>query len=487
MLGAAWEVRNTSGGAPARRLACDEFRIMLKKRYLTIRLARPCQAPAAPSIFAILVPHRRSRTSGQPIMIGLILSLLNLFFFFFPPIEVAPALAPYRLQFIILFPGVAISLVAMSMRPFDIQKPQVWLMIGLWFSVCMSLLSKLQLRATLYSFVDFIVVVSMFIMIAANVNSARRIRVVCGTLALFALTLAIMGICAYHFQYLGDKLVWTHLAEGPVLVTRIMSFGTLNDPNDFAQFLLVGIAMIGVFWRKGRTPANLILLGPPALILIYAIYLTGSRGAMFGIAMIVFVVLSRRIGPIQSVALSATMVLVLIAGHFGGGRSISMQEERITAWGTGISLLKTHPLFGAGFNHFTEKSDITAHNSFVLCFAELGFVGYFFWLGLIIVTVMYFQRMLKIPDENEEDAKAARLVQPLRAAVFSYLVTAWFLSRTYSPVLYVLIALAGALVEVRRKSNPQFASMPLRWVPKTVALQFASVALVYLTIRVRAF
>jgi O-antigen ligase len=420
-------------------------------------------------------------------MIGVILSLVNLFFFFFPPVEIAPVLLPYRVQIVILVPGVAVSLAVLAMRPTGIQKPQLALIIGLWFAICMSFLSKLQLRSTLFGFTEFIVPVCMYLLIAINANTPGRIRAICIAIFLCVFAMAIMGIFAYHTGYLEDSLIFARLGEGFQWVRRVRSFGTLNDPNDFAQVLVVGIGLAGVFWRKGRTPINLLFLTPVVAVMAYAIYLTGSRGAIFGLAMIAFVAISTRLGPMQSMLLAGAMAVVLVAGHFGGGRQITMQEERLTAWGSGIALLKSHPLFGIGYAQFTEHSDITAHNSFVLCFAELGLFGYFFWLALIIVSVLNLQRLTKLPVETPEQAKAARLVNPLRGAMFAYLMTGWFLSRTYNPVFYVLVALVGALIHVRKEADPKLTSAPLRWVPKTVAVQFASVILIYLTIRVRAF
>ena len=65
-----------------------------------------------------------------------------------------------------------------------------------------------------------------------------------------------------------------------------------------------------------------------------------------------------------------------IAASAIGGRAISSKEqsaaERIEAWSVGLELLKWRPLFGAGYGNFTDHHHLTAHNSFVLCFAELG-------------------------------------------------------------------------------------------------------------------
>ena len=62
-----------------------------------------------------------------------------------------------------------------------------------------------------------------------------------------------------------------------------------------------------------------------------------------------------------------------------------MQDEsnagRLDAWSAGLGMFRQQPFFGVGYNMFTDHNEITAHNSFVLCFAELGLFGYFIWLA----------------------------------------------------------------------------------------------------------
>ncbi|MEO5883450.1 MAG: hypothetical protein ABIQ06_13615 [Caldimonas sp.] len=83
----------------------------------------------------------------------------------------------------------------------------------------------------------------------------------------------------------------------------------------------------------------------------------------------------------------------------------------------------------------------------MLAFAEPGLVGYFAWLGLIVVTWLGLGQALRAA---RPDAKAAKLALALRAALVAYLTCAWFLSRTYSPGLFVLLALCVARWSVSR-------------------------------------
>jgi hypothetical protein len=93
----------------------------------------------------------------------------------------------------------------------------------------------------------------------------------------------------------------------------------------------------------------------------------------------------------------------MLALDFTGGRVISASEgaDRLEAWATGLELFKGAPLFGIGFGAFTDFNDITAHNSFVLCLAELGLIGSTIWMALLVTTTMGLNRLVA---EREEPA-----------------------------------------------------------------------------------
>ena len=55
---------------------------------------------------------------------------------------------------------------------------------------------------------------------------------------------------------------------------------------------------------------------------------------------------------------------------------------RVEAWYEGIQMFKSSPVFGVGKGMFTDFNNLTAHNSYMLVLAELGFVGSIFFLGL---------------------------------------------------------------------------------------------------------
>jgi hypothetical protein len=412
---------------------------------------------------------------------SLLFVILSLALNYFSPAELFPSLANYHLQQFVLAPALIGTLVLLSQR-LKFLWPQDFLMIGFWFAVVMTRLTSGWFGGALASFFAFSAIVLVYFLVSWNSYSLSRIRIICGAVSACGVIMASQGLLAYHTGRNADKLI---------VRDRVVGWGILNDPNDLSQFLIVCLALLGVWWNK-RSPLRSALLAVPAVILLYTIYLTLSRGAALGFVAVLFVLLSTRISKFISGVAVTFVFLVMLAVGFGGGRDYSLKEGsaagRVMAWGTGIGMLKSHPVFGVGFGIFTDYNELTAHNSFVLCFAELGLFGYFFWLGLILTTVTGMERMIRLPVKAPAEEDFRRIAQSLRAALYGFLVTSWFLSRTYTITLYVLLALCGSIIYLREGGRLAVVNTMLnrRWVRLTVACQLASLVIVYVSVRLRS-
>jgi hypothetical protein len=186
-------------------------------------------------------------------------------------------------------------------------------------------------------------------------------------------------------------------------VLRIRGAGFLNDPNDFAQILEIALPLTFMGWRQGRVVANLLIVVLPAALLLCAIFLTHSRGALLGLAVIALMAGRRRLGTTTSAVLTVALVLLLLSLNFTGGREISAAEgaERLDAWAMGLEFFKSAPLFGIGFGAFSDLNEITAHNSFVLCLAELGLIGSILWVALLVAPMMSLNRIISFTEKSE--------------------------------------------------------------------------------------
>jgi len=422
---------------------------------------------------------------------GLFLAILSLVLSFFSPADMFPALGPYHLQALLMLPALAYSVALVAMRPSRMEPTLCFLVMAIWGASAMSLLSKFRLGNAYDTLFQVGPQIICFFLVHINCFSLKRVKILGAVLMLSALVMAIQGILAFHTGYQADQLLYFPSSGGSASPPRVRALGFLNDPNDFAQFLLVGLALLGLFWAKRNPVRNLVLLVPPALTLIYAVYLTFSRGAIFGLLALIFMAFYRK--GTQVVALFATIVslVLMLVMQFGGGREISLAESsaggRVEAWGAGIGMLKSYPLFGVGFGQFTKHHELTAHNSFVLCFAELGLVGFFFYLAAILAAGIGLHKLTALPVKTPEDASFNSAVMAVRTAFAVFLSTCWFLSRTYSIPFYVLLGLAASMIQMRRPEFPMVRLSIGRLITLTLASEVLVILTVYALVRIRNF
>ncbi|MBA6252583.1 O-antigen ligase [Colwellia sp. MB3u-55] len=176
---------------------------------------------------------------------------------------------------------------------------------------------------------------------------------------------------------------------------RIKFVGIFSDPNDVGLLFLMTIPLIFYF----RETQNWLVRQISVLSLVaifYGIYLTNSRGTLLGVLVLIVLYLYKRYGKIVAnvLVISAIPVLLLV---FSGFRSISASEEsahgRLDAWYAGSQMLKSNPLFGTGLGGFLDNHHLTAHNTYVLCWSELGVVGFLVWFSFLFSIIFMLHKI----------------------------------------------------------------------------------------------
>jgi O-antigen ligase len=223
--------------------------------------------------------------------------------------------------------------------------------------------------------------------------------------------------------------------------------------------------------------------------MMYAIYLTHSRGAILSLLVVMMVAIRRKVGNALAGIFTAFGFLAGILMNFAGGRAMSSADNsaigRLEAWSKGLELLKAHPLFGVGYNEFTTHNQLTAHNSVVLCFAELGFPTFCIWVALLVVTLIELHALRNLKAEAPQDVELRRCARAIQLSLYAFLTAAWFLSRTYVVTLYLLIAAAAAVADIARRAGKPMPKLPFpRLATMSVATAAGLIFAVYLTIKV---
>jgi putative inorganic carbon (hco3(-)) transporter len=353
---------------------------------------------------------------------------------------------------------------------------------------------------------------SVFLLVLLNATTLKRLKTLIIVFVSSILVLALTGIYSYHTGFMVEQFVLAQGISGAepdqstinplengiapakdtsgLYMWRVHSAGTLADPNDFGQILIATMPLLWAILRSNSVWVQTLLLALPYSLLMYATLLTQSRGALVGLAAVGLAVFHRLFGVLLTAGLASMMVLGIVGMSYGGGRAMSTGEEsaaqRIDAWWVGIELLQAYPVLGAGYGTFTKHHDLTAHNSFVLCFAELGLTGFFLWSALLVLAYKQLSYITAQPQVRLEKNEH-RLADGLRFALIGYFAAAWFLSRTYAPATFLFLGVAVATSYVvstaaysRSTHSENIGYLLVPWKVSTLLLMTSAIFAVYL-------
>lgn len=321
----------------------------------------------------------------------------------------------------------------------------------------------------LFVFVFFAPVLMAFVLLANAADTRSRLRTVMAVFVACATVLSVHGI-----EQSMTGIGWTGV--GMSQETRIQYVGIFNDPNDLGMLFIMCLPMaIYLGSRGGLLGLRRLLWWGMAAVLVYGIFLTDSRGTMLALVAILGVYVWQKRGLV--------MAGLLAAGAMGGliAMPSRMQEldaseasaaGRIDSWYEGIQMFIGNPLFGVGAGGYTDVNPLTAHNSFVLVLAEMGIIGFTLWLAIVGYSFKMTLSMLKRGDDIMDDVPAEipdetvvsewrddrALTLTLLLSLSGFFVAAFFLSRSYVVILYLLVALVVANYVRLRET---YASLPV--------------------------
>lgn len=426
------------------------------------------------------------------------------------PIEMfAPELAYLRIMVVLSVLTIVSSVIAYAQSgKIAAQSVHLKLVFGMLLAWTLSRVAQGWLEPALNTFSDYSLSIFIVLTTFVNVNTVERLKATCKTFAYCMVFLSALGVYSFHTGYMAEKLVLRQFVsdEGsgeavanvipadevsPMFLWRLHSLGMLKDPNDFGQALVVALPMVFGMRVQRRWARNAMLVYLPMMVIVYAVSLTHSRGTLLGVASLLFFGVRSYLGTMRTALLLGGGGLAAMALNVTGGRGYSANEEsaggRVDAWSEGIRMLAHHPLFGVGAGNFTEHHNYTAHNSFVLAFAEVGFVGYFVWLGFLVIAYKGLARVIQHAAPGSLEAQWAVL---LRSSLLGFLTCAFFLSKAYDPLLYLLLGCCAALYSVSAKSVEGgvggiagFGRVP--WRGTTLWIEFGSIFLIYLIVIVK--
>ncbi|HEY2040538.1 MAG TPA: O-antigen ligase family protein [Edaphobacter sp.] len=291
--------------------------------------------------------------------------------------------------------------------------PQTFALVGMVIAVFCSMVMTGWLGSIMPAVLGFIPNAFTFFLVVVNFKTKRHLQLLVFTLFFVSAYTIFRGYNALRVQDYANPYLMPQGAEEGGYFYRLRGMAFINDPNDFAQVMVSLIPCMFFFWKKGSLPRNILFVLIPVGWLVFGMFLTHSRGGIIALLAVILFGSRRKIGTIPATIIAAGFFALTTVVGWSGGRDVSVEagSGRMEAWAVGIDLLKSHPIFGVGFARFGEYFFITAHNTVVVCAAELGMFGLFWWVMFVLPTIRDAASCSLIETEKhseEEDFSYAR-------------------------------------------------------------------------------
>ena len=213
-------------------------------------------------------------------------------------------------------------------------------------------------------------------------------------------------------------------------------------------------------WKK-----KLFLFFP--LIALTGTISSSSRGAILGAVSVLFFVLfikgKNKIKSVFVLAIILAFVYFLIPDQsltrFYSAGEDNTSISRLVYWKRGLELVSRFPFLGVGYNNWIvaqEKifglyGELVSHNIFIQCASELGYIGLFVFILMILFTfVNNFQTRKFVSQPGNENRFIYYMAHGLDGALVGYLVSGFFVTVLYYPYFWINLAMTVSLNAIAR-------------------------------------
>jgi probable O-glycosylation ligase (exosortase A-associated) len=332
---------------------------------------------------------------------------------------------------------------------------KAFLVFGAW--ICVTYITSQVQDVAWPFFIDYLKIFLMFIVATLVVRSVRQVWWI------YILSTASLIYIAYEMNYVyitAYRLDIYHNGYG----------GLDNNGAGLMLAMAVPLAIHG--WEASTSKWRwLLIAGVP--VLIHAVLMSYSRGAMLSlvVAIPVIILRSRRKRQFAFVLVALLWMIPYLAGDEIRDEFFSMKKydtdssanQRFDSWAAAVAIANEYPVFGAGIRnsslltleHGADRAGRVIHSQYLQYLADAGYPGltlYLVALGSLWVTMARTRRMLKRTDVP--DAKRAHsMLNGVEGAMFVFCVGASFLSLEVFELPYVM-ALLGAQISLLTRLQP---------------------------------
>jgi probable O-glycosylation ligase (exosortase A-associated) len=290
----------------------------------------------------------------------------------------------------------------------------------------------------------------------------------------------LMIVIAVSLGYIAYEVNFLYFASGYLGIYH-NGYGGL-DNNGAGLMLAIGVPLcIYVYMGTGKWWRWIFASLIP--VLLHAVLMTYSRGAMVSLILASPLVFLRGRNRFQLTlaALAIALVVPALAGREIRARFFTLEnyedqssaQQRFASWDAAFEMALDYPVFGVGVrnsNLFSQQygADMegrTIHSQFLQILADTGFPGLFIYACLLVSIARSLRRVRRWSRlrDDEEGRMAYAVACGLEGALAVFFVGSLFLSLEVFELPYVLMLTAaqlGVVLEGRMLSTAQATPPP---------------------------
>jgi putative inorganic carbon (HCO3(-)) transporter len=315
-------------------------------------------------------------------------------------------------------------------------------------------MSPVWIGGALNTTLDFAKVGLIVLVLVVAVNTASRLRRLLFIQAASVATISAVAVWKGHM--VGGRL------EG-------MLGGNYSNPNDLALAIVVSLPICLALLFLSASVWSKAAWALAMVVMVYAVFLTGSRGGFISLAVAAgvclwgFAVRGRRPYLLVLAAIVAVGLWIFASGMTGdrlrgtfdskndAASAYGSAQERQELFWRSVAVTAKHPLFGVGPGNFQVMSGSwhETHNAYTQLSSEGGLPA----LILFVMILWRGFRNLRATQRLAGRTSEHRLLaQALQASLVGFVVGSLFASVAFQFFPYFLVAYTRALLRITKES-----------------------------------